>query len=128
MDPVASRVARRFLAGLEVYLNEPGKVPGIGPEKGRKPPGDGISKFVSPHGSTRYVAYVGGAPVAALQVVSRDKKNAVIANVYTSPEARRQGWASKLLAAARKDFKSVGHAAEEDISDEGKKWRDRVRG
>jgi GNAT superfamily N-acetyltransferase len=111
---------------LDVYLLGPGKVPGIGPEKGRKPSGDGVAKYVSPHGSYRYVAYVGGEPVSALQVVSQDSKNATIANVYTAPEARQQGWASKLLQQARRDFKSVEHAKDEHVSDEGKAWREKV--
>jgi predicted GNAT family acetyltransferase len=127
MDPLAARVAFRFLAGLEVYLNDPGKVPGIGAERGKKPTGNAIAKYVSPHGSTRYVAYVEGEPVSALQVVSKDKKTAIIANVFTTPEARRQGWASRLLATARHDFKIVQHASEEDISEEGKKWRNVVK-
>lgn len=111
---------------LDVYLLDPGKVPGIGPEKGRKPSGDGVAKYVSPHGSYRYVAYVGGQPVSALQVVSQDRKNATIANVYTAPEARQQGWASKLLQQARRDFKTVEHAKDEHVSEEGKAWREKV--
>jgi len=127
MDSLARRVAFRFLAGLEVYLNDPGKVPGIGSEHGKKPTGNAIAKYVSPHGSTRYVAYVEGKAVSALQVVSKDKKTAIIANVFTTPDARRQGWASRLLEAARHDFKVVRHAEEEDMSEEGKKWRDVVK-
>jgi len=127
MGTLAVRIVRRFVAGLEVYLGDPGKVPGIGAERGKKPSGNGIAKYVSPHGSYRYVAYVEGQPVAALQVVSRDKKQAVISNVYTSPEHRREGWAAELLRHARHDFKLVEHASEEDISDEGKAWRDRVK-
>lgn len=129
MDPLTIRVARRFLAGLEVYLGDPGKIPGIGPEKGKKPPsGNGIAKYVSPYGSTRYVAYANGVAIAALQVVSRDKKHASIANVFTAAEARRSGWASALLAAARRDFKTVVFPSEENLSDDGKAWRDKDRG
>lgn len=117
-------VARFLEAGLEVYLGDPGKVPGIGPEKGRKPSKDGVAKFTSPHGSTRYVAYLDGKPVAALQVVSRDKTKATIANVYTTPERRREGWATKLLNLAKRDFKVVEHASEDDLSPEGRAWRD----
>ncbi len=115
---------------LAAYLAVRGAAPGIGPEKGPKaPPSSGIAKYVSPHGSTRYVAYEQGRPVAALQVVSRDGKSASIANVYTDPCCRKQGIAKSLLLRARKDFKGgVAHAAEENISDEGKAWRSRIEG
>lgn len=113
---------------LDVYLKAPGHVPGIGAERGRPPrDGEGIAKYVSPHGSYRYVAYVGGEAVSALQVVSRDKKHATIANVYTDPGARRQGWASKLLQKARRDFTTVEHAKEEHVSEEAKRWREKVK-
>jgi predicted GNAT family acetyltransferase len=111
--------------GLDVYLKDPGQVPGIGPEKGRKLL-DGIAKFVSPYGSFRYVAYVGGQAVSALQVVSKDKKTAVIANVFTVTEFRKQGWAAQLLQKARRDFKVVGHAKDDHVSEDGKAWRDKV--
>jgi ribosomal protein S18 acetylase RimI-like enzyme len=112
---------------LSAYLAGKGQAPGIGPERGpARPPTDGVAKYVSPHGSTRYVAYVGGQPAAALQVVSRDGKRASIANVFTAPEFRRRGIAAKLLARARRDFEVVEHAAEGHISEAGKAWRERV--
>jgi hypothetical protein len=112
--------------GLEVYLNDPGTVPGIGPETGGRKT-NGISKYTSPHGSSRYVAYVNGVPVSALQVVSRDGIHASIANVYTLPRARRQGWANTLLARAHKDFSSIEHSKEEMLSPSGRAWRDAKR-
>jgi hypothetical protein len=128
MDRLTTTVACRFqCASLEVYLGDPGKVPGIGPERGRKPEDNGIAKYVSPHGSTRYVAYAKGQPVSALQVVSRDGKNAIIANVFTVPEHRREGWATELHRLARRDFRTVEHTAEENILEPGKKWRDVVK-
>jgi len=112
---------------LAAYLAPRGEAPGIGPEKGPKaPPPNGVAKYASPHGSTRYVSYDGGKPVAALQVVSRDKRNASIANVYTDPCCRRRGLAKELLSRARRDFKSIVHASEENISEAGKAWRSRV--
>ena len=39
----------------------------------------------------RYVWYEHGDPLAALQVVTRDGKHAVIANAYTVPARRRKG-------------------------------------
>jgi hypothetical protein len=115
------------LEGLAVYLADPGKVPGLGPERGERPIGRrivAIAKYTSPHGSVRYVAYVGGAPVSALQLVTRDRVHASIANVFTVPERRREGWANVLLARARKDFRSIKHAREDMLSGEGKAWRD----
>jgi len=129
MDRLSDKVAYRFrYAGLEVYLNDPGKVPGIGPERGRKPKGNEITKYVSQHGSTRYVAYVQGEPVSVLQVVSRDGKTAIIANVFTVADHRREGWATSLLKQARRDFKVVEHASEDDLSEAGRAWRDSVKG
>lgn len=108
---------------LAVYLNGPGKVPGIGAERGRSPR-NGLGRFRSPHGSTRYVWYVDAKPVSALQVVSQDGKLATIANVYTEPSHRRMGFAKILLDAARKDFKQVKHASDSNLSPSGRAWRD----
>jgi ribosomal protein S18 acetylase RimI-like enzyme len=115
---------------LAAYLAAKSEAPGIGPERGPKtPPSNGIAKYVSPHGSTRYVAYESSRPVAALQVVSRDGRSATIANVYTDPCCRKQGLAKSLLLRARVDFKGgVAHAAAEHISEEGKAWRQHVDG
>jgi ribosomal protein S18 acetylase RimI-like enzyme len=114
---------------LASYLAPKGEAPGIGPEKGPKaPPRSGIAKYVSPHGSTRYVVYQDARPVAALQVVSRDGAHASIANVFTDPCCRRAGLAKSLLTKARRDFKTVAHASEEMISDAGKAWRSHVDG
>jgi GNAT superfamily N-acetyltransferase len=110
---------------LAVYLGDPGAVPGIGPERGRKPT-SGIGRFKSPHGSVRYVWYEHGTPLAALQVVSRDGKLATIANVYTVPARRREGLAAALLARARRDFNRVTHAGEEHLSAEGRAWREKL--
>lgn len=97
-----------------------GGYPGVGPERGpRRPPANGIARYVDPFGSTRYVRYVGGAPVAGLQVMSRDGRQATIANVYTAPGERRRGHASVLLARARRDFASVVHAGPDALSVEG---------
>lgn len=110
---------------LSVYLAPKGAVPGIGPERGRVLH-DGISRYTSPHGSFRYVFYQSGVALAALQVMSRDGHHAIIANVYTVPEARKGGLARELLSRARRDFKTVVHAAEGHLSEAGKAWRDRV--
>jgi GNAT superfamily N-acetyltransferase len=108
---------------LSTYLGDPGTVPGIGAERGKKPT-SGIGRFKSPHGSVRYVWYEHGIPLATLQVVTRDGKQATIANVYTVPTRRREGLAAALLTRARRDFKVVEHAEEAQLSAEGRAWRD----
>lgn len=111
---------------LAAYLAPKGRAPGIGLERGTAIR-DGIARFRSPHGSTRYIFYREGEPLAVLQVVSRDGKHATIANVYVRPEARRKGLASRLLARARRDFQSVEHASESHLSAEGRAWKEAVR-
>jgi GNAT superfamily N-acetyltransferase len=110
---------------LRVYLGDPGSVPGIGPERGKKPT-SGVARYKSPHGSVRYVWYEHGQPLAALQVVTRDGRHAKVANVYTVPARRREGLAAALLAKARRDFKTVAHADEIMLSSMGRAWRESV--
>lgn len=107
---------------LSTYLGDPGTVPGIGVERGKKPT-SGIGRFKSLHGSVRYVWYEHGVPLAALQVVTRNGKQATIANVYTVSARRREGLAAALLAKARRDFRAVEHAEEAHLSPEGRAWR-----
>lgn len=108
---------------LAIYLGDPGTVPGIGAERGKRPT-SGVGRYKNPHGSVRYVWYEHGEPLAALQVVTRDGKLATIANVYTAPIHHRRGLASALLARARHDFKEVRHAEDAHLSTEGRAWRD----
>jgi ribosomal protein S18 acetylase RimI-like enzyme len=108
---------------LAIYLGAPGKVPGIGAESGKQPR-SGVGRYKSPHGSVRYVWYEHGAPLAVLQVVTRDGKLATIANVYTVPARRRQGLANALLTRAQHDFREVRHAEDAHLSTEGRAWRD----
>ena len=110
---------------MELILLPPGRHPGIGPESGR-PRRNGIGRFTSTFGSTRYLYYVGGQIVSGLQVVSREGRYAVIANVFTLPEYRRKKLAARLLQRARGDFISVSHAAPDSMSEDAKRWRERV--
>jgi ribosomal protein S18 acetylase RimI-like enzyme len=96
----------------------------IGPERQIGSPRDGSVKFLSPHGSYRYVRYVGEKPVSALQIVSKDGKNGNIANVYTLPEYRKQGFARELLDRARQGFESITHS--KDLSSLGAIWKGKV--
>jgi GNAT superfamily N-acetyltransferase len=103
------------------YLLEP-KVSQIGDEKAVYETENGICKYVSREGSYRYVYKTNGMAVGALQVVSRDRKNAIIANVFTLPEYRRQKLAKKLLLHARSEFQTVEHSPM-DLTDLGKLWK-----
>lgn len=109
---------------LSYLLGPRGAVRAIGPEDGPEPPAHGIARYRSPHGSTRYVYYVDGAPVSALQVTSRDRRHARVANVWTAPHARRRGYATLLLQRARRDFKTVEHS--DDLSPDARAWIERV--
>lgn len=100
---------------------------GVGRESGRLRR-DGVSRHDDPHGSTRYLYSAEGQIVSGLQVVSRDGRTAVVANVYTRPDYRNLGLASRLLARARRDFSRVDHAEESHLSSAGVAWRDAVEG
>lgn len=107
------------------YLLAPaGEIPQIGPEKQVGSTTDGSVKFISPNGSYRYVRYLSGKPVSALQIVSRDGINAQVANVYTLPEHRKQGFAKELLDRARQGFESITHS--KDLSTLGAIWKSKV--
>jgi hypothetical protein len=118
-------ISERSPDPLAVYLAPRGQIPGIGPERGQTPL-TGIARYVSPHGSVRYVLYEHGTPFAVLQVVTRDNRHATIANVYVVKSRRREGLARALLTRARRDFQTVVHAEEANISTAGKAWRARV--
>jgi ribosomal protein S18 acetylase RimI-like enzyme len=108
-----------------LYLLGPaGTIPQIGPEKQVGREADGSVKFLSPHGSYRYVHYIDGKPVSALQIVSKDGINGQIANVYTLPEYRKQGLARSLLDRARQGFESIAHS--KDLSSLGAVWKGKV--
>lgn len=125
----ATRVAKAYRPNgldLSYLLADPGEVEQIGPERGARRR-DGIARFRSEHGSFRYVLYEDGDPIAALQVVARPPPKrgpwrATIANVYTVPGRRREGLASELLDAARRDFDEVVHSAS-DLTSEGSAWK-----
>jgi GNAT superfamily N-acetyltransferase len=108
---------------LALLLAPRGKAAAIGEEKGNTVE-DGISRYTSPHGSTRYLFRIKGVAVSVLQLVSRDGKNATIANVYTLPEHRRQGLATLLLARAKKDFAQVTHST--SLTPDGAAWSEAV--
>jgi transposase len=106
--------------GDDYVLQPPGSTRQIGPETGR-PVRDGIARFVSPHGSYRYVFYSRGVALAGMQIASRDGKHGTIAFVYTDPGSRRKGLARRLLQRARKDFGKVEHS--EHLTDTGQAWK-----
>lgn len=97
----------------------------IGPEHAAAPPAQNIQLLISPYGSYRYVALEDGIPVSALQIMSHDGVRGVIANVYTTPSARRRGWAQGLLQVARRRFRKVQHS--DDLTPAGAAWKNAVR-
>jgi hypothetical protein len=109
---------------LSYLLGPMGTIRAIGHEDGPEPPTNGIARYRSEHGSYRYVYYVRGEPVSAIQVMARDKKHGRVANVWTAPHARRNGYATKLIQQARKDFKTVEHS--DALSADAVAWIDRV--
>ena len=110
---------------LSYLLAPAGGTKQIGPEKQIGSTRDGSIKFLSPHGSYRYVRYVDGTPVSALQIVSSDGKNGQVANVYTLPEYRKQGFARELLDRAKQGFESITHS--KDLSSLGAIWKQKVQ-
>ena len=109
---------------LSYLLAPSGRTRAIGHEDGPEPPTDGIARYRSPHGSYRYVYYVDGVAVSALQVMTRDKRYGRVANVWTAPQARRHGYATALLQQARRDLKTVEHS--DDLSTDAVAWVGRV--
>ena len=97
----------------------------IGPESAAAPPARDVRLLISPSGSYRYVALENGRPVSALQIQSRDGVRGVVMNVYTTPIARRRGWAARLLEIARRRFREVKHS--DDLSSAGVAWKNTVR-
>lgn len=95
--------------GMRDLLAPRGLSSSVGTETGRVVP-TGISKYVSPFGSTRYIYSKDAQALAVLQVMSRDGKAGVITNAFTEQEARRKGIASQLITRAKKDFESVEYS------------------
>ena len=110
---------------LDYLLGPRGRVRAIGPEDGpERPPRTGTARYASEHGSVRYVRYEEGVPVAALQLVTRDGRTAIAANVFTAPTHRRRRLAARLLKRARMDFEQIRFS--DDRSDAGRAWVDAV--
>lgn len=113
--------------GGEQFLRLPGKIPMIGTESiARRGTPDGIGLYVSPDGSYRYLRFVDNIPVSALQVVTRDGKLGLGANVFTQPIFRRRGYARELWAAAAKDFVTLQHS--KYLTADGQAWAAAITG
>lgn len=80
---------------------------------------DGLHKYMSPHGSMRYVWYVAGQAVSALQV-AYNQNGASIANVFTAAPHRRRGHATRLLIRARQNFPTLRHS--QHLSPAAREW------
>jgi len=105
---------------MEALLAPPGHVPAIGTEtlvRTTTAAGVVIVHTSSATGTVRYVAHVGGAPAAVLQLVTMDGSVALICNAYTVPTLRRTGLARMLLERARADHDRVVHATH--LSEDG---------
>jgi GNAT superfamily N-acetyltransferase len=109
--------------GLALILRPKSRCPTTGHEIGRAVR-HGVSRYSNAHGSVRYVLTIQGTPVGGLQVVTKDGKSALVANLYVVPGMRRQGIASHLLAKARRDFATVTYPGDESLSADGKAFRD----
>ena len=106
---------------LSNLLAPPSMVPQIGHEKAVFKTEDGVCKYTSREGSHRYVYKVDGQAVSVLQVVSREKGKAVIANIYTLPEFRRHKFATKLFSYAKTEFPTIDIPTQ--LSSLGQLWR-----
>src|SRR5690606_10592808 len=112
--------------GLADLLAPVGKSRMVGEHETGDAVADGVSKFINPEGSTRYVYSEGGKPLSVLQVMSRDGKSGHATNVYTLPAARRRGLASKLNEAAKQDYKDLQYS--DDRSKDGEAWIGAISG
>ena len=127
-----SRVYREFVTlgpktaqtdepDLSHLLRGPSETAQIGAERAGKPRGN-IARYVSPHGSHRYVYVVDGHAVAGLQIVRVDAKTGQAAQAFTDPAYRRQGLATALLERARQDFAEIRPS--KDLSEAGAAWQE----
>lgn len=104
------------LPALMDLLNPLGKSKNIGEEKGKNIE-NGITNFISPYGSIRYVAFEKSKIVSAIQLISSDGLNAKLINAITTPEKQKQGLASALIERAREDFNTISFS--EDLTTAG---------
>lgn len=71
--------------------------------------------FKSPFGSYRFVKYVDGVIVSAIQIMKREDTEPKTANVYTLPLYRRKGYALELYKTAEKFFGTFIEGSEVNI-------------
>lgn len=121
--PKLAKGGEIYNENLSYLLNPKNTIDFIGEEKGKYIE-DGISLYKNKYGSYRYVYSENGTPIAALQVMSMDGKNGVVANAYTVPSKRKKGFGRKLFNHAKKKFKEIKHS--EHLSGSGKLFADNV--
>lgn len=78
---------------------------------------NGVKLFIDPTGSERYVMYLNGRAVSALQIMVKDQ-TAVVANVITDKKHRRKGFATIVWNEAKKRHSVINHS--QSLSEEGK--------
>ena len=93
---------------LSWVLSPPGTSPMVGNEQ-QVSFENNIAVYKDEYGSYRFVYFLNNEPISGLQVVSKDGTNGVIANVYTVPEYKRQGFARQLVNKSREVFDNIEH-------------------
>jgi len=126
MSPWGKRIAAVESNESLISLLEPEWQGRTGPEKEKKL-APTVSVFISKYGSYRFVKFDdAGKPIAAIQVMSDDKrKPAIVANAYVLPEHRQQGISKELLYYVREMFKK-GLRFNKDRSEQGQAFVERV--
>jgi hypothetical protein len=110
---------------LRNLLGPPSSDARIGHEKTVTETNDGICEYVSKEKSHRFVFKIQGQPVSVIQVMSKEKKKGIIANIYTLPEFRRNKLATKLYNYAKIKFPILDTPSQ--LSDLGQAWRKSVK-
>jgi len=78
---------------------------------------NGIKLFIDENGSYRFVMYISGRSVSALQIM-KQKELVRVANVITVKKHRQKGYAKIVWAEAKKMFPHIEHS--HHLSPEGK--------
>lgn len=118
------------LAWLLAPVNETGRPLGYehqvrsfrGQRRRADDPLDEVRLYRDPYGSNRLVGLHRGRPVVGMQVVkdADSDRPGIVANVYTVPDLRGMGLASKLLNVARANLGEVRHS--EHLTEAGERF------
>jgi hypothetical protein len=103
--------------GFECILNSQNDCPYTGKEKIKRSRNKNIKIYCDEFGSERYVYYLDGKPVSALQLVN-DGKIVRSCNVITVEEHRRKGFARQIWNEAKRFHPIIIHST--NLSEDGK--------